>query len=120
MTSGLICAWGSKPLSAPPENYDQASHSYHFYTEAGLPKTQVLLWVYGEQLRAVFDNVVVAEYRCRYDWRTHKVKDIREGVFDPTRYASLQGALLPFDPHESLVLYRPQSGRRPTRQSSRE
>jgi hypothetical protein len=25
MTSGLICAWGSKPLSAPPENYDQAS-----------------------------------------------------------------------------------------------
>ena len=29
-------------------------HSYHFYVEAGLPKTQVLLWVYGEQLRAVF------------------------------------------------------------------
>jgi transposase InsO family protein len=95
-------------------------HSYHFYIEAGLPKTQVLLWVYGEQLRAVFDNVVVAEYRCRYDWRTHKVKDIRDGIFYPTRYASLQEALLPFDPHESLVLYRPQSGRRPTRPSARE
>ena len=24
-------------------------HSYHFYVEAGLPKTRVLLWVYGEQ-----------------------------------------------------------------------
>jgi len=24
-------------------------HSYHFYVEEGLPKTQVLLWVYGEQ-----------------------------------------------------------------------
>jgi transposase InsO family protein len=24
-------------------------HSYHFYVEAGLPKTQILLWVYGEQ-----------------------------------------------------------------------
>jgi hypothetical protein len=24
-------------------------HSYHFYVEAGFPKTQVLLWVYGEQ-----------------------------------------------------------------------
>jgi putative transposase len=95
-------------------------HSYHCYIEAGLPKTQVFLWVYGEQLRAVFDNVVVAEYRCRYDWRTHKVKDIREGVFDPTRYASLQGVLLPFDPHESLVWYRPQFGRRPTRSSARE
>ena len=95
-------------------------HSYHFYMEEGLPKTQVLLWVYGEPLRAVFDNGVVAEYRCRYAWRTHKVKDIRDGVFYPTRYASLQGALLLFDPHESLVLYRPRSGRRPTRQSSRD
>jgi hypothetical protein len=30
-------------------------HSYHFYVEEGLPRTQVLLWVSGEQLRAVFD-----------------------------------------------------------------
>jgi hypothetical protein len=34
-------------------------HSYHFSGEEGLPKTQVLLWVYGDQLRAMFDNVVV-------------------------------------------------------------
>jgi hypothetical protein len=33
-------------------------HSYHFYVEAGLPTIQVLLWVSGEQLRAVFENVV--------------------------------------------------------------
>jgi hypothetical protein len=36
-------------------------HSYHCYVEAGLPKTQGLLWVYGEQLRATFENVMVAE-----------------------------------------------------------
>jgi len=24
-------------------------HSYHFYVEAGVPQTRVLLWVYGEQ-----------------------------------------------------------------------
>jgi hypothetical protein len=94
--------------------------SYHFSIEAGLPKTQVLLWVYGEQVRAVFDNVVMAEYRCPYDWRTHTVKDIRDGIFSPTRDASLQEALFPFDPHESLVLYRPPSGRRPTRPAARE
>jgi len=40
-------------------------HSYHFYVEAGLPQTQVLLWVAGEQLRAVFENVILAEYHCR-------------------------------------------------------
>jgi hypothetical protein len=90
-------------------------HSYHFYVEEGLPKTQVLLWVYGEQLRAMFDNVVVAEYRCRYDWRAHKVHDIREGSFYPTRFAPPQGALLPLNPQEFLVLYRPPSRRHPVR-----
>jgi Winged helix-turn helix len=82
-------------------------HSYHFYVAAGLPKTQILLWVYGEQLRAVLDHVVLAEYHCRYDWRDHKVHDIHDGVFYPTRFASPQGALLPLNPHEALVLYRP-------------
>jgi hypothetical protein len=28
-------------------------HSYHFYIEAGIPKTRVLLWVYEEELWAV-------------------------------------------------------------------
>jgi transposase InsO family protein len=88
-------------------------HSYHFYVEAGLPQTRVLLWVYGEQLRAVLDHVVLAAYQCRYDWRTQKVIDIRDGVFYPTRFASLQGALIPVTPHDSLVLYRPKApGRR--------
>jgi hypothetical protein len=44
-------------------------HRDHFYVEAGVPKTQVLLWVSGEQWRAVLDNVVLAEYRCCYDRR---------------------------------------------------
>lgn len=42
-------------------------HSYHFYVEQGVPHTQVLLWVSGEQLRAMLDSVVLAEYHCRYD-----------------------------------------------------
>lgn len=90
-------------------------HSYHFYIEEGGPHTQVLLWVYGEQLRAVFDNVVLAEYHCRYDWRERKVKNIQDGVFYPTRFASPQGSLLPLNAQEALVLYRPQSLRRPAR-----
>ena len=47
------------------------------------PKTQVLLWVYGEQLRAVLDNVVLAEYHCRYDWRTTKSQIFAPGSFTP-------------------------------------
>ena len=82
-------------------------HRYHFYVEAGLPKTRVLLWVYGEQLRAVLDHVVLAEYRCRYDWRAQKVTNLRDGVFYATRFASPQGTLIPLTPQESLIVYRP-------------
>jgi transposase InsO family protein len=87
-------------------------HSYHFYVEEGLPQTRVLLWVAGERLRAAFDQVILAEYHCRYDWRDRKVTDIRQGVFHHTRYASPQSALIPLTPQESLVVYRARSSRR--------
>jgi transposase/transposase InsO family protein len=82
-------------------------HSYHFYVEEGLPRTKVLLWVYGQELRAVFENVVLAEYYCRYDVRERKVKDIRDGrYYFHENYASKQGSLIALNPQESLVLYR--------------
>ena len=87
-------------------------HSYHFYREAGIPKSQGLLWVYGEQLRAVLDNVVLAAYRCRYDGQAHKVRDIHAGTLYATRFASPQEALIPLNPQESLVLYRPRAPQR--------
>ena len=93
-------------------------HSYHFYVEAGLPQTQVLLWVSGEHLRAAFDNVVLAEYHCRYDWRDHKVQDIRAEVFYPTRFASPQLTLMPLTPQDSMVVYRARSSRRRAFRSS--
>ena len=68
---------------------------------------EMLLWVYGEQLRAMVENVVLAEYHCRYDWQDRKVKDVRDGVFYATQFASPQGSLLQLNPQESLVLYRP-------------
>jgi hypothetical protein len=87
-------------------------HSYHFYLEEGLPQTQVLLWVSGEQLRATFEHVVLAAYRCYYDWQDRQVTDIREGVFYPTRFASPPGTLLPLTPQAFMVVYRARSSRR--------
>jgi transposase InsO family protein len=87
-------------------------HSYHFYVEAGLPQTQVLLWVAGTQLRAAFDHVILAEYYCRYDWRDRRVKEVRQAAFHPTRFASPQGTLLPLTPQDSLVVYRARARRR--------
>ena len=89
-------------------------HRYHFYVEEGLPKTPIFLWIYGEQLRAVFDNVVLAEYCCRYDGQARQVADIRDGQFYATRFASSQGVLIPWTPQESLVVYHTRSRRRRT------
>jgi hypothetical protein len=80
--------------------------------EAGLPKTQVLLWVYGEQLRATFETVMRAEDHGRDDWQHHAVRDIGEGVLYRTRFASLQESLIPLTPQESLVVYHPRPPRR--------
>ena len=76
----------------------------------------MLLWVSGEQLRAVFENVLLAEYHCHYDWQHQHVREIRPGAFYPTRFASLQGTLIPFTLQDSVVVYR---ARRPKRRASR-
>jgi hypothetical protein len=61
-------------------------------------------------LLAVFDGVVTAEYHCRGDWQRRHVTNIRDGMFDPTCYASAHSALIPFNPPMPLVLNRPPSG----------
>jgi transposase InsO family protein len=85
--------------------------SDHFYVEEGLPHPRGWLWVYGAQLRAVFDDVVRADYRCHYGRHEHRVADIRAGIFYPTRVTSPQLPLIPLTPRESLVVYHPRSPR---------
>jgi transposase InsO family protein len=79
---------------------------YHFHVAEGVPQTQVLLWIYEDQLRAVFDSVVLAEYHCHYDGHKRQVRDIHQGTFYATRFVSPQGALLPRKAEESGVVYR--------------
>lgn len=87
-------------------------HRFHVYVEQGLPHTLVSLWLDGDQRRAVVDHVLLAEYACHESWRTRRVTAIHNGVFDATRFASPQGTLFPCNPHESVILYRPQAGGR--------
>jgi hypothetical protein len=41
-------------------------------------------------------------FLCRYDWHNREVKDIREGVLYPTRFALPQGSLLPLTLQDSV------------------
>ena len=89
-------------------------HRSHFYVDQGVPQTPVLLWVSSEDLRAVYDHVLVAEYHCHDDLRTRQVTHLRLGPWYPSPFAArqAQGALVERTPQDSLVVSRPPSVRR--------
>ena len=89
-------------------------HRSHCYVDQGLPQQPVLLWVHGQELRAVCEQVLFAEYHCHYDLREGKVTDIRVSQVYPSPFAArqAQGSLLERHPRDSMVVYRPKSLRR--------
>ncbi len=119
--------WGtSKGVSYPPQELTRkfahalfvrttnrygcvTLHRSHFYVDQGLPQTPVLLWVSGEDLRAVYDQVLVAEYHCHYDLRTRQVTHLRLGQWYPSPFAArqAQGALLERTPQDSRSCHVP-------------
>jgi hypothetical protein len=81
--------------------------------QAGLKPTQAdtgavtLIQHFGSaaNLNIHLHCLVLAEYRCRYDWRDRHVKDVREGVSHPTCFASPQAALIPLTLRDFLVVH---------------
>jgi transposase InsO family protein len=90
-------------------------HRFHFYIDEGLAQLPVCLWATGEDLRAVYDHVLVAEYTCHYDLRTGTVTRLHLGQWYPSPFTAGQGqgTLLERTPQDSLIVVRPPSGRRP-------
>jgi hypothetical protein len=88
-------------------------HRFHFYIDEGLAQLPVCLWVTGEDLRAVYDHVLVAEYTCHYDLRTGTVTRLHLGQRYPSPFTAGQGTLLERTPQDSLIVVRPPSRRRP-------
>ena len=86
----------------------------HFYVDHGLAQQPVWLWVAGEELRAVYDHVRVAEYTCHYDLRTGTVTRLRLGQWYPSPFAArqAQGVLLERTPQDSIIVVRSPAWRR--------
>jgi hypothetical protein len=95
----------------------QVYHLQKAHLDAGefrmtIVSTQVLLWASGAQLRAVFENVVLADYRCHYEWRDRTVQDIQDGICYPARFASRQGSLIPLTLQDAGIVYHMKSPKR--------
>jgi hypothetical protein len=90
-------------------------HRSHFYVDHGLSQTPVLLWVTGEDLQAVYDHVLLAEYTCHYDLRSGTVTRLRLGQWYPSPFAAAQAQriLVERTPQDSQIVARPLVRRRP-------
>ncbi|MGE3542047.1 MAG: helix-turn-helix domain-containing protein [Candidatus Tectimicrobiota bacterium] len=95
-------------------------HHSHFYVDQGLAHTPIDLWVTGEDLRAVYDQVLLAEYTCHYHRPTGRVTDLRLGQWYPSAFAArqAQGTLVERTPQDSVVVQRPPAAHRPAGASS--
>lgn len=91
-------------------------HRSPCYVDQGLAQTPVVLWVAGEDLRAVYDHVLFAEYACHDDLRTGQVTRLRLGQWSPSPCAArqAQSALLERTPQASMIVSRPPAVQRPT------
>jgi len=83
-------------------------HRSHFYVDHGLNQTPVLLWVTGEDLQAVYDHVLLAEYTCHYDLRSGTVTRLRLGHWYPSPFAAAQAQsiLIERTPQDSQIVAR--------------
>lgn len=90
-------------------------HRFHFYVDHGLAQRPVCLWVTGEDLRAVYAHVLVAEYTCHYDLRTGTITQLHLTQWSPSPFAAAQpqGLLLARTPQDSRIVVRPPTVRRP-------
>lgn len=90
-------------------------HRFLFYVDQGLAQQPLVLWVAGEELRAVYDHVLVAEYTCHDDLRTGTVTRLRLGQGYPRPFAArqAQGALRERPPQDSVIVVRPPAVRLP-------
>jgi hypothetical protein len=90
-------------------------HRSHCDVDQGRAQTPGVLGVAGEDLRAGYDHVLVAEEACHDDLRTGQGTRLRLGQGSPSPFAArqAQGALRERTPQDALSGSRPPAGRRP-------
>jgi hypothetical protein len=70
---------------------------FYIYAEPGLSRQRVSIWIYEGQLRIEYQETLLARYRCAYDQRQRRLRDVSQPVVYQTRFASPQLELLELD-----------------------
>ena len=49
---------------------------FYIYAEPGLSRQRVAIWVYEGELRIEYQETLLARYRCAYDQRQRRLRDV--------------------------------------------
>lgn len=70
---------------------------FYIYAEQGLSRQRVAIWIYEGELRLEYQETLLARYRCAYDQRQRRLRDVSHPTVYPTVFASPQLELLELD-----------------------
>ena len=70
---------------------------FYIYAEQGLSRQRVAIWIYEGELRLEYQETLLARYRCAYDQRQRRLRDVSDPMVYPTAFASPQLELLELD-----------------------
>jgi hypothetical protein len=70
---------------------------FYIYAEQGLSRQRVAIWMYEGELRLEYQETLLARYRCAYDQRQRRLRDVSDPTIYPTAFASPQLELLELD-----------------------
>ena len=70
---------------------------FYIYAEQGLSRQRVAIWIYEGQLRIEYRETRVARYRCAYDPRQQRLREVSHPMVYHTVFASPQLELLELD-----------------------
>ena len=70
---------------------------FYIYAEQGLSRHRVAVWIYEGQLRIEYRETLIARYRCAYDQRQKRLREVSQPTLYHTVFASPQLELIELD-----------------------
>jgi transposase InsO family protein len=70
---------------------------FYIYAEAGLSRQRVSIWIAEGQLHIAYRETLLAQYRCAYDRRQRRLREVSQPTLYQTVFASPQLELIELD-----------------------
>jgi transposase InsO family protein len=85
---------------------------FYIYAEDGLSRQRVSIWIYEGQLRLEYHETLLAQYRCAYDPRDHRLRMVSHPTVYATAFTSPQLMLIELDETQWIKVHQRPVGQR--------